>query len=92
MKEFGFPPVFPRRSGEEKHGKESDHQEETPDLIKTGKKVGMNFSSDITCHMYRSDGFLIVQVKSKLAAKGDKGMYQWIILRNLGMKDKEIRR
>lgn len=35
--------------------------------------------------------FLNVQVKSKVAAKGEGAMYQWTIMRNLGMEDEEIK-
>ena len=35
--------------------------------------------------------FLNVQVKSKVTAKGEGAMYQWTIMRNLGMKDEEIK-
>lgn len=40
------------------------------------------------------DGWLLivnVQPKSKVAAKGENAMYQWTIMRNLGMKDEEIK-
>lgn len=33
----------------------------------------------------------VVQMKSKVAAKGEDAIYQWTIMRSLEMDDKEIR-
>ena len=88
MQEFGFPPVFPNENGEEK-----DDEEEIADPTKRAKKVGVS-TSDFFVMTSLYDGWLLivnVQVKSKVAAKGENAMYQWTIMRNMGMTDEEIK-
>lgn len=82
MKEFGYPPVFPEK--EEKAQEESGPDPADP--TKRVKKVSVRHNAFATTTTANS----CVQVKSKVAAKGGIGMYQWEIMQRLDLSNEEI--
>ena len=84
IKEYGYPPVFP----DDTDGVTEAKQEKTTDVEpanKRPKKVCTNLTVPL---MYKTD---VIQVKSKVAAKGGNMKYQWNIMKLLGFEDEEIK-
>lgn len=82
--------MFPHEGREE--GKENEEEAVPSDPTKRTKKVGMAYTTAaVTVTLLQCDCLHVVQVKSKVAAKGEDAIYQWTIMRSLEMDDKEIR-